>query len=181
MSNFDYRPGIRPTSRLITLPSVDTVRRLQEIMSQPPLKLDPFQTHHVTVARSYSSEDDQVLLRTWNTYKESWHSSEFSFESFDYRYYEHEATSKIEGNVASPVVEMARSHLRMTGYPPVYQFLHHAPPLSKAVRSFVVSVADTLVMKEHPFTFEGLYLVSEDDYTENFKRHYITEPWTSAM
>lgn len=177
MSNFDYFPQRETLYRLLTLPSVETVTRLRDIMSQPPIKFDPFQTHHVTIARAYSEQSVQVLNGLYEDLHPAWTNVQFQFETFGYRVNELGDGSKIESNVACNAIELIRQNLFMTGHPPVYQFLHHSPPLSKAVKAFVISVADTLVLKEHPFTFSGLYLVSEAEYQERFKSQFITATW----
>lgn len=179
MSDFDYKPGVTCLFRLITLPTVETVSRLKNIMSQPPIKFDPFQTHHVTVARAYSEEGFSTLRNWHHDLYSSWHDVPFQFESFDYRFDEERGGSKIEGNVACNAIEMLRQKLQMTGYPAVYQFLHQSPPLSRAIKAFVISVADTLVMKEGTFTFDGLYLISEEDYLKQFREQYVTASWES--
>ncbi len=180
MSNFDYDPRRETLYRLLTLPSVETVKRIRDIMSQPPIKFDPFQTHHVTIARAYSEQSVQILNGIHEDLQAAWLKVQFQFESFDYRYDEQEGVSKIESNVACNAIELVRQNLFMTGYPPVYQFLHQAPPLSKAIKAFVISVADTLVMKEHPFTFSGLYCVSEAEYQERFKSQFATSTWNNT-
>jgi len=177
MSDFDYKQGINCLFRLVTLPSVDTVTRLKAIFSQPPIKFDPFQTHHVTVARAYSEQGAQVLRGLHEDLESSWKNVQFQFESFGYRFDEQRASSKIEANVACNAIELTRQNLFMTGHPPVYQFLHQSPPLSRALKAFVISVADTLIMKEYDFTFEGLYLVSEEDYQKQFKSQFVTSTW----
>jgi hypothetical protein len=177
MSDFDFLPQKKVLYRLVTLPSVDTIKRLLDILSHAPTKFDPFQTHHVTIARAHTEQSVQVLRGMYEDLHSSWNSVEFNFETFDYRFDEHILHSKIEANVACNAIELIRQNLFMSGYPPVYQFLHQAPPLSKALKSFVISVADTLVMKEHSFTFNNLYLLSEADYTENFKSQFLTSTW----
>lgn len=179
MSDFDYKPGGDCLFRLITMPTVTTVFRLKEILSQSPIKFDPFPTHHVTIARSYSEQGRDTLSQIHANLHDNWQDIKFQFESFDYRFDEERGGSKIEGNVACNAIEMLRQKLQMTGYPPVYQFLHQSPPLSKAIKAFVISVADTLVMKEGNFTFDGLYLISEEDYTKQFKSQYVTATWES--
>jgi hypothetical protein len=177
MSDFDYFPQRDTLYRLLTLPSVDTVTRLKDIMSQSPLKFDPFQTHHVTIARAYSEHSVQVLKGVHEDLAASWKGVQFDFESFGYRFDDQIASSKIEGRVGCNSIELIRQNLFMTGYPPVYQFLHQAPPLSKATKAFVISVGDTLVMKEGEFTFDGLYLISEEDYQTQFKSQFVTATW----
>lgn len=179
MSDFDFKPEGTTLYRLLTLPSVETVARLRDIFSQPPIKFDPFQTHHVTIARAYTEHSVETLRHCHTALRPSWMKVEFQFETFDYQFDEQTKASRIESNVACNAIELVRKTMHMRGYPPVYQFLHQCPPLSRAIKAFVISVADTLVLKEGSFTFDGLYLVSEKDYIRQFKSQYVTATWES--
>lgn len=162
-----------PIARLITLPTEGTLKRIKDILAQPPLKLDPLETLHVTVARAYSNDmvaefveaekqigSDQVFA--------------FKFDNLDYVYDDVLNTSKILAAITCPGLAHYHAQLSRQSKPLTVQFLHSAPPLSRSIKSFVVSVADTLVMKEElPFTLRGMYLMAEADYQQKFKSHYV--------
>lgn len=161
-------------ARLIAIPTVDTVRKFRDRLSQPPLKLDPLETFHVTVCRAYSQQQASDLVDLESAYPGD-QVFPFRFRTFDYVYDEVLHTSKILGEIVSPGLEAVRiAYDSPHSHPLTMQFLHSSPPLSRAIKSFVVSVADTLILKEsEPFTLQGLFFVREADYHKQFKAHYI--------
>lgn len=162
-------------ARLVSLPTRHTIARFRDIVAQPPLKLDPLETLHVTVARAYKEEQITQLKEYEGKYSAA-NTFPFRFDAFDYVYDDVMNTSKLMGNIVCPGLQpIYRSLTADHSRPLTMQFLHSAPPLSRAVKSFVVSVADTLIMKEEvPFEFQNVYLVSEADYQLNFKSHYTS-------
>lgn len=170
--HFDQAP--KTLARLVSLPSPNTVRRLKEALSQPPLRLDPFDTLHLTVCRAYNDQQVMDITDLSSNYSAE-EQFPFRFKSFDYVYDDILGTSKILGEVVCPGLEAIRlAYGTPTSYPLTIQFLHSSPPLSRAIKSFVVSIADTLVLKEQDyFVAQGLFLVNETEYQKMFKSHYV--------
>lgn len=164
--------------RLISLPTVETITRLKDILAQPPLKLDPFPTYHVTVARAYSVERYESLVANANKVLQLRDNQvmEFRFVDFDYLYDPKFSASKIVGTIECNALEPVHrlSETFDAGHQMVMQFLHAAPPLSGGIKSFITSIGDTLIMKETtPFTLHGLYSLTEVEYNEMYRSHYI--------
>lgn len=164
--------------RLISLPTVETITRLKDILSQPPLRLDPLPTYHVTVARAYSQASYEKLVHQANKILplSDGQVMEFRFTDFDYLFDPRFSASKIVGaiecNALEPVHKLSETF--GVGHQMVMQFLHAAPPLSGGIKSFVVSIADTLIMKEKaPFTLHGLYPLTEEEYNQMYRTHHI--------
>lgn len=135
---------------LVTVPTAETKARLRAIFLSAPLSIDldqlyvPLAVVQDTPVGGFIS--GQVFTAKFIAYK----------VMFD----EQRNRAELVGLLDS---ESMRARSVAMGMVPEYElkciFLEHAPAQSMAIRNFNVSVADTLVMKEGPFTFEKEFLV----------------------
>lgn len=161
-------------ARIVALMSTRTISRFKDIFQAAPLKIDPLETLHVTVARAYDEHHAQKLEKAVDTFSSPQEMrTSFRFKDISYVYDARLQTSKLVGFVDSVHLEQIKDALDPNIRLAV-QFIHAAPPLSRANKSFVASVTDTLVFRETtPFELAGLYYLTEEEYRQNFKSHYV--------
>jgi hypothetical protein len=161
MNDIMWDPNTTVGNHVVTLPTPETLRRLEDILMSSPLEINPFETFHVTlyVAPDLMMQEfairpsEQYLGQVINFYP--W------YDSFDH-------SSKLVAFLDSP--QMVLRNIELSGgtsrysYQPHLTFVSKMPPLSMSIKPFIVSVADTLVLNEGPFTFQGEYVLDSSGY-----------------
>ncbi len=139
---------------VVTVPTERTKKRLIEIFMSAPISVD----------------FDHLYVPLWIGDEGGGYPKGFSpqgpyqskFTSFGRSWSPTHEISELSGNLGSPALKQRALDLgTLDDYPIRLVFLDQAPPLSHTNKSFLVSVSDTLVLKEfEPFTFEKDFLIS---------------------
>jgi len=141
------------TTIIACVPTQETKDRLVSIFSSSPLSID-FEQLYIPL---WVGADDAPNVKHFV----SQGPYTATFADFRITMNEDHGAAELSGHMRSLALTARCTNLgQPADFVPRLIFLDHAPPLSRAIRSFLASVKDTLVSREyHPFSFEKDMLI----------------------
>lgn len=135
---------------LVTVPSPETIERLQQIFTSAPISID---WTALLVPLAYLPSD--VMVEPDNSLRYG------SFKDFSVQYDAFRQTAELVGVLDSPEMQKRSIDCGMDfDFRLKMVFLPYAPAQSLPIRRFIISVSDTLVAKEQvPFSFKNEFVL----------------------
>lgn len=159
-------------NHLVVMATERTKQRISDMLLSAPLQLDDVETFHVTLFVTPGRVEMAVPLDEAAIYKAR-------VIKFGAWYDTVAGHSKLVAFLHSPEM-VTRNAALMAGlgefpYQPHLTFCHSMPPLSRSIKAFVASIANTLCSREEePFTFQGEMLMQ-------FGNTHISSPHPDDM